>query len=264
MPSYRLGRIPRDTSRWAPALEDYLRTGPATGTAGLEAVADSEDVDRATKVTSWPMYANDRIGDCTLAAMGHSLTAMGVSAGNGQALFDDPEIIKAYSAVSGYDPATGANDNGAQMQDVLAYMRSTGMTDTSGKVHQVIAYAALRSPADPTLLSRCLATFGTVYTGINCPQSAEDQFQKGPWIYDPGSPILGGHAISLHRRKPYGSQVGVFDFSTWGALQWATIPFIAHLVEEAWIFITADWLEANGASVDGISLSQLESDMRFI
>ena len=259
---FKLGRNRRDTSRYAPVIEDYLRPHPVTG--GLEQVANSEDVDRATQVSSWPMYRNDAVGDCTVAAMGHAFTAMEVYAGKPETLFDDSEIIRAYSAVSGYDPNTGANDNGAQMQDVLAYMRSDGMTDVAGKTHTVTAYAALGKPWSPRLLSQCLATFGAVYFGFRCPQSALDQFGQGPWLYEPDSPIIGGHAITLHRRKPYGSQVGVFDFSTWGALQWATIPFIAHLTDEAWVFITDDWIEANGSTVDGLSLAQLISDMRYV
>lgn len=264
MPAGKLGRLPRDHSRFAPTLEHYFRTHPLSGKAALEPVADGDDVDRATKVTSWPMYRNDTVGCCTVAAMAHAFTAMSVYAGKPQALFDDAEIITAYSAVSGYDPATGANDNGARMQDVLAYMRSTGLTDTSGKTHKAVAYAALGNPSNPLLLSESLKTFGACYLGFECPQSALDQFGRGPWLYEPASPIAGGHAISFHRRQPYGSRVGVFQMSTWGALQAATLPFLAHYVSESWVFCTEDWIEANGMSVDGLALAQLEADMRLV
>ncbi len=275
MPGFKLGRIPRDTSRWAPALEDYLRTHPASGARGLEPVADSEDVDRTSKVTSWPMYANgggdpgnppgapDGCGDCTCAEMAHAYTALSVYAGKPQVLFDDAAVLKAYSDISGFNPATGANDNGCQMQDVLAYCRSTGIPDTSGNVHQVTAYAALRNPSDPGLLSQVLKTFGYVYIGINCPASAQDQFGK-VWTYEPDSPIEGGHCVGLHRRQPYGSRVGVFGMATWGALQPATISFIQNYVEEAWAVVTPDWIEANGASADGVALAQLEADMAYV
>ena len=259
--TFRLGRNRRDTSRFALTIEDYLRPHPRTG--ALERVTDSEDVDRASRVRSWPMYRNDAIGDCTVAAMAHSFTAMEVFAGKPETEFSDSEITRAYSAVSGYDPATGEGDNGAQLQDVLAFMRAGGIADEAGNTHAVTAYAALGRPSDVQLLSQCLATFGTVYCGIDCPQSAEDQFGR-VWTYVPGSPILGGHAISLHRRQPYGSRTGVFGFSTWGALQPVTISFIAHYLTEAWVFVTPDWIEANGSSCDGVSLAQLEADMRFI
>jgi hypothetical protein len=260
---HKLGLIERDASRYAPEIEDYLRVHPLGTRSGLEQVADADDVDRASRVASYPMYVNDSIRDCTIAAMGHILTALEAYSGNPQALFSDEEIIRAYSAVSGYDPATGANDNGAQMQDVLAFMRSTGMTDLSGKLHKVLMYASLRSPRSAQMLSACLKTFGHVYVGISCPQSAEDEFGR-VWTYEAGSPVIGGHAIGLHRRKPYGSQVGVFDFSTWGALQPATISFISHYVQEAWVAVTPDWIEMNGNTCDGISLAQLEADMAYV
>lgn len=276
MPRFKYGRIARDTTRWAPALEDYLRAAPVSGTHGLEPVADSEDVDRATKVYDWPLYCNgqgdpgnppaspDGIGDCTIAGAAHAYTALGVYAGKPQVLFDDTEIISVYSRISGYDPATGANDNGCQMQDVLADQRRNGMTDVNGNAHKVLAYAALRNPSDPGLLSQVLKTFGFAYIGIRCPQSAQEEFGVSPWTYVPGSPIEGGHAIGLHRRQPYGSRVGVFDMASWGALQPATISFLSHYIEEAWAVCTEDWIEANGSTCDGVALSQLESDMRFV
>ena len=275
MPGYKYGRIPRDTSRWAPRLEDYLRTGPASGKAGLLTVPDDEDVDFISRVTEIPMYCNgpdpgnppaspDGIGDCTIAEAAHAYTALGVYAGKPQVLFPDSEIISVYSRISGYDPATGAGDNGCQIQDVLADQRTTGMTDVNGRVLKVIAYAALGDPTDILLLSETLKTFGYVNVGINCPASAQSQFGVSPWSYVPGSPIEGGHDIGLHRRRPYGSQAGVFDMASWGALQPAEISFIENYVVEAWAVITEDWIEANGSTCDGVMLAQLEADMRYI
>lgn len=260
----KLGKLPRDTSRYAPVLEDYLVARKLNQGAGLEKVRNTEDVDRASKVTSWPVYKNDSVGDCTIAGMAHAFTAMGVAAGYSQSLFTDDEIIRVYSDISGYNPNTGENDNGCEMQDVLKYMRDYGMTDANGKAHKVAAYASLGVPTDTMMLSEVLKTFGAVYVGIDCPQSAEDQFGNAPWTYEKDSPILGGHAITLHRRQPYGSMIGVFDFSTWGALQSVTIGFIDHYVTEAWAFLTPDWLEVNGNTVDGLSLSALQSDMSLV
>lgn len=263
---FKLGRVARDEARWAPVLEDYLRPHPVLKQAagGLEKVADSEDVDRASRVDCWPAYENTVIGDCTFAGIAHGYTAAGVYADRPQVLFSDREVVAAYSRVSGYDPVTGTGDSGCQMQDVLKDQAEHGMTDVAGGRHTVIAYAALGSPSDPLLLSRVLKTFGFAYLGIACPRSAQEQFGTGPWTFVPDSPVEGGHCVSLHRREPYGTAVGVFQVSTWGALQPVTLPFLAHYVEEAWAVITADWLEVNGSSCDGIALAQLEADMKFV
>jgi hypothetical protein len=263
-----LGRIARDFSRFAPTYEHYRDA------AALPPVADSADVDRASSVTSWPMYCNgldagnppaspNGISDCTIAAPAHGFTAMGVYAGKPQVIFDNSEIIKVYSRNSGYNATTGASDTGCEMQDVLADLKANGMTDVNGKTHTVAMYAALKNPNDPRLLSEVLNLFGWVYVGINCPASAQDQFGK-IWDYAPGSPDDGGHAIALHRRQPYGSRIGVFDYSTWGALQHATLAFNAHYIEEAWAVASVDWIEANGSTCTGLDLAALESDMALV
>lgn len=264
----KYGRVERDTSRFSLKFENYLRVG------GLEAVPGSADVDRASKVPEWPMYLNgpdpanppaspDGIGDCTIAGIMHSLAAMCVFSGQPFPLFAPAEVITAYSAVSGYNPATGADDNGAQMQDVLRYGRETGFTDTAGKLHKLVTYASLGSPSNAMLLSQVCKTFGCAYVGINCPASAQVQFGQ-IWEYVAGSPIEGGHCIGLHRRWPYGSMTGVFDYSTWGALQRATLGFNANYIEESWAFTSEDWMEANGSDIDGYALAALEADMRYV
>jgi len=263
----KYGRIQRDLTRYAPIYENY-RTG------GLVAVPGTADIDRATKVNSWPMYCNGPdagnpvaspggVGDCTIAAPAHGYTASAVYAGKPQVLFSDQEIIQVYSRNSGYNPVTGDGDNGCQMQDVLKDQTKNGMTDVNGKTHKVAAYAALHEPSNAMMLSEVLNVFGWVYVGINCPDSAQDQFGQ-VWDYVPNSPNDGGHAIGLHHRKPYGSQVGVFYYSTWGALQRATLAFNAHYIAEAWAVITEDWLEANGSTIQGLNLAQLETDMRSV
>lgn len=250
---YKLGRLPRDLTRYAPRYEDYRTV------AKLPVIPDTADVNRATDVTEWPMYLNDQLGDCTCAGIAHVISAMAVYGGHPLPVFADAEILKLYEAVSGYVPGNPKTDNGANMQTVLDYVKANGLTDQAGKVHKVVDYAALGSPKDGLLLAEVLSTFGSVYTGIDCPESAQAQFGK-TWTWQPRSPIEGGHAIGLHRRQPL-DVFGALDFSTWGALQPATPGFAKHYVEEAWAVLTEDWLEANGQTCGGLDLAQLEADM---
>jgi hypothetical protein len=267
MARYKLGRLPRDHSRYAPMYEHYRA-------AELPVVARSTDVDRATKVSAWPMYANgpdpgnpavspDGVGDCTVAGIAHVISAMAVYSGHAQPLFADTEIIRVYSAVSGYNSETGTGDNGANMQTVLDYIKASGITDTTGKVHKVAGYAALGNPKDTTLLAEVLDVFGAAYVGINCPASAQSEF-GGTWTWNPFSPIEGGHAIGLHRREPL-SVRGPMVYSTWGALQPASVGFAKHYTEEAWAVVSADWLsDSNGESPEGLNVTQLLSDMTLV
>lgn len=254
----KYGRLPRDTDRPALTLENYL-TGAGLPPAPLI-------VDRASKVSSWPMYMNgpdpanppaspDGIGDCTCAAAGHMVQAWTAFAGTEHTI-GDPGVLKAYEAVSGYDPVTGANDNGAQMQDVLAYWKKTGIGG-----HKVAGYAAMGDPTDLNLMRQVLNTFGTVYIGINCPASAQTQFGQ-IWEWEPNSPIEGGHAIPL--QQVVTDQDGIWHVVTWGALQKATIAFMEHYVEEAWAPVSQDWIDANGTTIEGLDLTQLLSDMQYV
>jgi hypothetical protein len=254
--AYKLGRLPRDLSRYAPTFEDYRAGG------GLPVVAPADNVDRATDVTSWPMYDNDTLGDCTVAGIAHVISAMAVYGGNPLPVFSDNEIIRVYSAVGGYVPGDPNTDQGANMQTVLDYIKLNGMTDEAGKLHKIVAYAAFGNPKDTNLLAGVLNTFGAAYVGINCPASAQTQFGK-LWSWQPCSPIEGGHAIGFHRRAPLAGQ-GPIVYSTWGALQPATLGFHKHYATEAWAVVSQDWLEANGLSLEGLNLAQLEADMHYV
>jgi hypothetical protein len=256
----KYGRRPFDPGRRRLTLEKYLDPTVALSRAGLPPVPLTQDVDRASKVASWPMYLNDTLGDCTIAAIGHMYGAWTQYASGAEAQFSDNAIQETYSRVSGYVPGDESTDNGCVMADVLADQKAIGIDDASGKVHKVAGYAAFGNPADEVLLGQVLDVFGTVYVGIDCQASILTEFSAGqPWTWTPGEAVEGGHAICLQRRLGAGS--APLEYVTWGALQPATADFQAHAAEEAWAVVTEDWLQANGTSVDGLNLRQLLADM---
>lgn len=254
------GRLPRDPSKPMLRFEDYLIRG--AGQAPLAQVPLSEDIDRSSRVADIPMYLNDQLGDCTIAGAGHLFGALAVYAGYPEPLFSDQEITTAYSAVSGYVPGDESTDNGADMGTVLQYLHLTGMPDQTGKLHKVAGYAAISDVTDETLLGTVLNTFGTIYLGINCPESAEQQFQQGvPWTVVPGSPDEGGHCIVQQRRYPSPGPAGADEWWTWGARQHVTFGFVAKYLQEAYVVVSEDWIAANGTSPTGVNLTQLLADM---
>lgn len=240
------GALPRDHSLKAPILEHYL--------TGAELPRAPRTVDWMTKVPSWPMYLNDRIGDCTCAGMAHALGAMDYYANGTEALFADKTVEAMYSAVSGYNPATGANDNGTTLQQVCQHMVKTGIRDTNGRVHRLAAWAEVENYTDTDLLKQVLFAFGSVYLAFNLPQSAQEQFEEEqPWVPVAGSPIIGGHCVVLqYFPKP--------KIITWGAEQEMDDAFLDEYCTEAIALVTADWVDANGLSPSGLNLSQLVDD----
>jgi len=81
---------------------------------------------------------NDQIGDCTCAAAATSSWNGPRPPSLKMATPTDKQIVAAYSAITGYNPTTGANDNGAQEIDVLNYWRQQGIGG-----HKIQAYIAL-------------------------------------------------------------------------------------------------------------------------
>jgi hypothetical protein len=120
--------------------------------------------DLTSKVgTSWGMMDNDQIGDCTCAAAGHLIMEWTASAGKKMATPTDKQIVAAYSAITGYNPVTGANDNGANEVDVLNFWRQTGIAG-----HKIGAYVALE-PANHNHVIDSVYVFEGCYIGVQCP-----------------------------------------------------------------------------------------------
>jgi len=65
------------------------------------------ELDLTERVNEWPMYANDRIGDCTTAAAGHMIEAW-TAAAVGQAIeISESSVLTAFDAVKIVDPRSG-------------------------------------------------------------------------------------------------------------------------------------------------------------
>jgi hypothetical protein len=251
--AFKLGRLHPDYSKPRLWAEDYIDTSVLP--------PQKPNVDYCTAVTTWPMYLNDQLGDCTCAGMGHCVGAWSQYESGTEAVFSDSAIESLYSAVSGYVPGEPDTDNGALLQTVLQYMQQTGVTDEAGKLHKVQAYAQLKEMSFKDL-NQALQVFGTVYLGVNLPQSAEDQFSQGLWTYVKGSPIIGGHCIVLQQiaNRP----VGDYTIISWGATVNATKEWMSTYLEEAWVPLSPDWLNAQGDTITGLDVEQLTADMHAL
>lgn len=207
-------------------------------------------VDYIGDISSWPMYLNDTLGDCTIAAAGHMIEAwLGYAGGDTERPgVTDGEVLAAYEAVSGYRPSQPAIDRGAIMQDVLDYWRKTGVGG-----HRIGAFAQVDLSNDVEM-KKALYLFGHIYVGVNLPEIAESQFDAGtPWtVVDDDGGIAGGHAITI-------GYIGTNEYEgiTWGRSQAITMDWLAKYGEEAWVAISSDWLSKSGVSPEGLDLHGL-------
>ena len=92
-------------------------------------------MDWSLGVNSWPMLANDSIGDCAIAGPAHMIQAW--TSNNGEEYIPtEAEVIRDYSAVSGYVPGDDSTDVGCVMLDVMNYWRRVGRSDRTGIWHE--------------------------------------------------------------------------------------------------------------------------------
>src|ERR1700722_7448524 len=220
--------------------------------------APPASLDISTKVSSWGMMANDQLGDCTCAAAGHLIMEWTANAGKQTVTPTDQQIIAAYSAITGYSPVTGANDNGANEVDVLNYWRQTGIAGD-----QIGGYVALE-PANHPHVMDSVYMFEGCYIGLQLPKTAQAQTQNNqPWSVPPsgtggdGAPgSWGGHAVPVVAYDTRGVTV-----VTWGALQIMTWSFWATYCDEAYAILSTDYINGNKQAPQGFSLQQLQADL---
>lgn len=234
----RLGRKPRRHDPRAPKLARYLSAFPAA----------PEVVDYTGKLASPGMMANDRVGDCTCAAVGHAIQTW-TSQARSEVTIGDDDVIGLYERF-GYDPGDPASDQGAVIVDVLGSWLATPVAG-----HVIDGWAAVDA-ANPDEVLAGIYLFGGLDIGLELPLSAQTQE-----IWDvpvegligagrPGS--WGGHCVWV----PKGQRGVGFTCITWGGLKSMTLSFWQAYCDEANAILSRDWQGA-----EGFDYAQLRADM---
>jgi hypothetical protein len=210
-------------------------------------------VNWSSKIPVWGAMENLTIGDCTIAAAGHLIEEWTANASS-EAVPADSDIVAAYSAVSGYDPTTGANDDGAVEIDVLNYWRQTGIAG-----HKIDAYAALE-PSNSGHVQASIYLFGGCYIGLALPLSAQNQklwsVTRGPNA-SPGS--WGGHAVPIIAYDRH-----TLICVTWGQLQQMTWSFWHTYCDEAYAALSRDFINAQNVAPNSLDWASLQGDLNAV
>lgn len=208
-------------------------------------------------IKAWGVLGNDKFGDCAWASAAHETMLWGAEAKK-KISFTDDNVLSDYAACTGFNPVTGAGDEGTLMIDQLNYRRKTGIVDSSGKRHQICAYVALE-PGNFEHVMQAAWMFSSVSLGIKFPESAMDQFNAGKaWSVVAGSSIEGGHAIPLVGRV--GTRLQIV---TWGKVQQMTKTFFERYCDEAYAILDDEML-TNGKSIEGFDLEALQADLALL
>lgn len=175
-------------------------------------------------------------GDCAWAGPAHEVMELTKNAGRAVPSFSGKTIVDQYSAYCGYDPQTGANDNGSSVRQVLEWRRTKGLLDDSGTPWKVLVYVALE-PKNLTQLWEALWLFENVGIGVEFPGSAMNQTNNGQmWSVVPGATIDGGHYVPLvgHPLE------NVWTCITWGQRQTMTAQWLSTYCDEAWAYLSLE------------------------
>jgi hypothetical protein len=234
MSDFKLGRLPATRPAALKDLAVYatgpLPTPPAT---------------REVPAANYPMDGNDTYGDCTIAGVAHLIRGWDVETAESDAVPTEGAVVQEYFKL------TGGEDTGLNEAEVLKTWQTTGLFG-----EQIAGYAPV-NPKDLLQLHQAVAFYGGLYLGIMCPQSAQEQFARGEeWTYVEGSPVLGGHCVVALGYGPHGG----LHCATWGGIAVLEASFLAHYLDEAWVILPHQMVEAKGDAL-GIDLAALEADL---
>jgi hypothetical protein len=238
----KLGRGPVKRDARTFKLSDYLTKLPPPPAS----------LTYAQVVPQWGMMANDRYGDCTCAALAHQIQLWCATAKRPFAP-TDADVLHAYADVTGFDPATGENDNGAVELDVLNYARRTGLAG-----HTIEAYVAVNH-ANTSHVKSSVHLFEGCYIGLDLPIAAQTDaiWKTGRGAaYAAGS--WGGHAVNV-----VGYDAQHLTCVTWGATQRMTWGFFAKYCVEAYALLSMDMM-SGGRCPAGFDVSALRNDLKAL
>lgn len=205
------------------------------------------EVHRSHNEFAWPMFLNDQLGDCTIAAAAHMRQSWAFETGRKPPTIPESGIVSAYYACSG-----GA-DNGCVELDVLNYWRKTGI---AGDILGAFGSVNWR---DATQVRQAIYLFGGCYIGLSLPLSAQRQ---STWDVPVGGPrgdgepgSWGGHAVNL---VSYDSKR--LACITWGSVKLMTWRFFGTYADEAYSCLSHDMLSGT-KSPQGLNWQQLQADL---
>ena len=215
------------------------------------------------KVKNWQMFRNDSLSNCTAAGVAHS--AMNAAA-HAYKTFNvtDNQVIDLYSATSGYIPGNSATDNGADEDTVLDYVVKNGFAG-----EQLLARVEI-DPLNLAHIRQAIWLFGSVYTGIELPLSAQGQTTwdttvgvKSHWWQrlfgesdsgaDPTPGSWGGHCTVV----PGIGAAGMTNV-TWGQLLPMTNSFWTKYNSSCYALLWQSWLLTPWLAKNGFDLNKLQ------
>jgi hypothetical protein len=208
------------------------------------------------------MMLNDTLGDCTCAAVYHAIQVWSYNTTGAVLTEPDSDVEKLYVQACGYNPSAGGEGPGGNEQHVLTYLHKTGAPmGPEGATRQKITAFVEVDPRMTDDVKRAIVNCGVAYIGFNVPQYILPGPPAQPpqvWDVETGNAaIIGGHAVVLAGYDANGARL-----ISWGQYFTMTWAFFAKYVDEVYAIADPDWISNKGTTPGGLSLEQLEQQMK--
>ncbi len=240
---------------------------PPVARYGIRSTAmppDSVDYQADAMPNLLNIFGNDVLGDCTAACYAHAIGVWTGNAGNLAAISTD-DVIRFYSACSGYIPGNEATDQGADELTVLQQAKVTGLAG-----HTVVGSVTVNA-VNPLEVMNAIWLFGCVAICLELPDDWLPQ--TGPGFTWDVAPEQKPDPTKGHCFLGCGyDQEGVY-IDTWGLVSETTPSRISWsaLVDYAnpgaggscYAMISSEW-ELEGRAPNGYDLAQLIADASAI
>lgn len=202
---------------------------------------------QANNALVYPMDGNDKYGDCTIAGFDHFARGQSI-------LYKEPYRPPTLSVLTKeYFSLTGGQDSGLNEEFVLKTAYEKGIFGM-----KIAAFAPV-STTNLLQWHQAISMYGGLYLGIQCPESAQVQFSKGEtWTYE-GEQTEDGHCVVALGYGPNGG----LHCATWGGIAVLSPSFLAHYLDEAWVILSQQLVEAKVDTL-GINLAALQADLAKI
>lgn len=202
------------------------------------------------QVTDWGIMGNDIMGDCVVACMGHVVEAWTNAASN-RVVIQDLDLIAAYSALTGYNPATGTPDPGVAIGAGTAYWQHTGLAG-----HKIIGATRTNAIRWPEfyegMITYLVQYYGAAILTLHLPQAAIDAFRNGD-VWD----VNMGPGTAFHCVPILAYDQNWCDVVTWGRPQRVSWGFIRQYLADLWGVLSDDWVRANGSAPNNQTRARL-------
>jgi hypothetical protein len=256
----KFGRHPRTFDPGIPHLSSVLA---GKEKLPLPAAVDHTKTAKSQLPAELGMMLNNKLQNCTCAAYYHGRQVWTFQTTGSLDTEPDSNVELLYELACGYKPSQAGEGPGGGAQQVLKFLHKEGApVGPGGKKREKIGAFLEVDPRNTDDVKRTIVDCGIAYVGLSVPQNVIPATHAPPaiWTVDPNKPkIVENHVVVLTGYDDAG-----FTMISWGRVFRMTEEFFAKYVDEVYAIADPAWITAKNRTPGGLSLAQLEEQMRYL